>query len=799
MAEYEYEDLLGGDAPPANPIPVDPVTQALATLRRLSQPVTPAAAVGNDLASRPLSPEAAGLRPVVDMSVPLSHPGFTGTPPGEGPGAASRPDFAVGVDRFGADRTATDTGQPYEAPNDYTPPAMPGSVDEATRVQNDQLSRAAAAQEAFGRKKFEAQQAHAVAQADAMEESVIEQGLLNTRQDRTVAMINARADAELAAHLKELDAKAKEEPNPARWWDNQSGLGKALWALSLVFGAAHTALTPGAKNAALEMVRQEISSDVARQDARLKRELDVLREKGSDIRERRTRNLSDSYQKYSREYSRIMAMERAWMVRATAPNDLDAQAMKLEAQGWFEQQKLGILGAYRQELVAARQAEAARSFQAAQAKLDRDFRSKQAADEREFQESQKALDRQLQRDLAQISVSAKGPRVNAQGLPVDEHGLPVLREVQSGPGTGLVLKDRTTGKMAGDGVIRVRDDKMMQEASEVRDKANARYTAMKKLRDLLADEGSMVEVAGVGVVNPQLNAQIQQLGYEIAKTHDPRVTNQDFSKGVEQAMGFDPNGDWLERGKFVGNRKEIIAKIDEDLANMPPHVSSQVNKFLDRGIVGTVEAVWDPSLLEAPKVPERPANQVEGRPNVTLEERPVTSAKDYSTRFRAEQADVNRRGQELPDHDPAAMRSLLEGVKGRGPAGVEAEARRILKSLDAREEAIRVRNEGADFPGGSVFNQRPLSESDERELRQVQTTRKMVESVAADEVSRAAQKLKRVEENIKALKKIELQSGRKWVTDDVVRNKAKELGLDRDPRAVDELVKKLRNIDITKN
>lgn len=787
MASYEYEDLLGGDAPPANPAAVDPLAQALAALKRLAQPAqAPEAVVGADL----MTP------PGVQVPDRLASEGLSvGAGAPVAPTGTERPaEYQVGIDRFGAERGTPDvTGTAGFDPSatQYTPPTAPTGVDDATRQVNAQLSRAAAAQEAYGQAKLKADADHANRTAQAHEDAAQEQLLLGVRNDRAMEMINARADAETAAMLTELSNKAKEEPNPGRWWDDMGGLGKALWGLSLVFGAGYAAITPGARNAALDMVRQEISNDVARQEARLKREMDVLERKGRSMEKRHDRNLSDQRSKYEREYSRIMALERAWLARAVAPGDMDAEAAKAQSQAFFEEKKLGLVSGYRDEKVQAAAQAAARAHASAMQVASQRFQANQAALERQARADEKALDRQLQRDLAPVSLSAGMTGPGSQRNPLGKDGKPMYRELQSGvkSGRGVVLMDEKTGQpTGGDGVFFAADDKSFQDANETVEKANTRYTSLVKLKNLLEQEGSMGEALGVGIINPALQAEIQAIGYEIAKSHDARVTNQDFSKGVEQALGFDANGSFLDRTKFVMNRKEIIEKIDADLKAMPARVTESLQKYNDGSVNGQGQRpVWNPKYLQAPEEQVRGQNAVEGKPNLDLnqEKEPLT-IKSYRERAGEEMKDPQKAGQLLPDHDSKQVQAVLEGVKGRGVDGVKAEAARVLKSVESRLEELHTRTEGPGFgPGEELTPER------RQEMERLTNTHRIVSALERDAVEQAAEKVRKVEATLKQLKNIERAAGKKWVTPEVMRNKAKEMGLDRAPAEVEAIIKKL--------
>lgn len=760
MPSYEYEDLVGGnsaairgeDIANGNEPGFDtPLDRAIRVLQALKAPAArPEVVVGNDLA-------ASAAKPVVAPS-----PADTVNPLGPAPQPAPPQDFGPPTTGLSSSRFAADENRP---------PDPAHSVDQATQMVNDQVVRMGEARSRYMKAKDAAAASRATAQADALDDSVTEQGLLNTKHERTMEMLNARADAETAGKLHQLSMLAKQEPNPGRWWENQSGLGKALWALSLVFGAAHTALTPGAKNAALDMVRQEISNDVALQDARLKREMAIGELDYSTMKEKQLRNRSDAMGKYEREYSRLQALERAWQVRAVAPNDLDAQAGKMESQMWFEQMKLPLVQQLRSELVDARaRAEQMRHQEGMQASAQRFQNDQRIATER-YQSGEKELDRQLQRDLAEIKVSGKFA-TDSRGVPVDEHGVPLYRTVQSGAGTGLVLKapGGKPGGIGGRGELNVRTDKQLEDANKVVRNANTGYTARVELLKLLKEEGAVETIAGIGagIVNPRINAKVQELGYAIARSQNDRVSDKDFSSGVQQAMGFDANGNWLQRGKFAVSKDEIISMLEKDVADMPAKVTDSLQTYNDKGINGDSELVWDPKLLAAPKVEERTQEDIRGVTSVAVPGVSQYTVKSYDEASQKAVTEPERRT--LPEHDPGPVQAIISmsrDDKGktsmRSPDDVSAEASRVISKLDAD---IKRAHEAGDVAA-------------ERKLT---NTRAIADSVANDVHKRAQETLDKFEQRVKATP---------YLSKDSARKQAREMGI-RAPREVDAIIEKLK-------
>jgi hypothetical protein len=754
-------------APEPAASPFDIAAQATSALAAMGQPMgqpDPGAVIGQDLAAAASAP----VPPIGnDRQQYAAQPSVIPAPP---PPA----EIPVAVDKFGAEHDTvsapsvdlSNPGNAYDPnANEYTPPQA-ATLGQANAMLGDQTARVAGAYEDFQAKKTAAQESHGLAKVAALEESARRQAEVDARFEKANAHAKALADAETATWLQNLGNLAKQEPNPHRYWENTSGLGKALWLTGLVFSAAHVAITPGAKNAALDMLREEIRQDVALQDARLKREMSVEQLKGTTMTARHARNLTDAHDKRARELTRVQALERAWLARAEVPGDLDKQAAKAEAQLFFEQNlKLPLIQDVQRQKFAEKQAAVAQAHAAAQANQ-----------QREWQEGQNALDRQLRRDLAQIELeSKKGGRVPGY----DENGIPVLRQVQSGTGagasTGLIIKGPDGKPVGGDGVLRVRDDKQLQDATEVTEKANRRYHAMQKLRTLLAKHGGAIDTAmalGVGVTDPELMATINQLGYEIAKEHDPRITNQDFSKGVGQAMGFDPNGNWLERGKFATNTKDILAKLDADLSEMPNHVSNSLNKYVDGSIMGQgSKAVWQPVDLKSPEPKVPTSAETEGRPK-PYDATAVTGVADYDKKVKADAA--NPAGvTQVPDHDREAVRAIKDTAVGSGPAAIKAKAADTIAKLEARRVELSERHAKTGADVGD-------------ELNRIEATKTIVQTVADDAAKKAVKTLKKFQTHMDGLRKTAEAGGWKWKpTAETARSVAGKMGLQRSTEVED--------------
>lgn len=727
----------------------DPVGVAIQTLQRVGA-LPPSGAP-------PMAPmgEPAPQPAMADMAAPMAAPEPAAPAVPMGPPPTAQPGTLE--DAYGPSFTTT------------KPPA---TVGEAGAQQQSALSD-------VGQSSYEAKQAafDANRSMQARVAGVQEQRLAAMEELQAATVVQrkrnvAEANLETAGWIQQLQDQAAKEPNPSRWWENQSTLGKALWSLSLVFGAGYAAMTPGAKNAAMENVRSLMNADMDEQRKRLDKELSALKTKGELMKDRQARTMSDFRDDHTYGLTRIDALERAFMARATLPGDQDALAMKAEAKAAFAALKLPYVERYRQEKLAEKAAAEARRHDFAMQGARQRFDKAEREAGQLFTTGRDAKLHQYKLEESPVSVSASFQPGGA--IPLGKDGIPVLSELQSGVGAeaaGLVLKGADGKPAHGHGSIRFRDYKDMVAAGDTVKLANTRYTATKELLDLLDGEGSMVEVMGLGIVNPAIQARVQELGRTIAKTHDKRVTDKDFSGGVEEGMGFDPNGNWLERGKFAWSVDEIKAKLRDDLNSMPVIVKETLRPLNDAAINGQgTEAVWDPHYLRGQKIRERNAAEIEDK---ARPDRPLKDVQDYVNRRAAEAKDPARQGLELPDIDRAPVERILDTARGRGPKTVAAEAAKVLEELKTKQGALtEAVGMGVD-PWSGVKDVGAV----QAELQRTNATITAVETIAKDAEKKAAKTVKDFEKWAQSMRNIGRDAGKDFVTDDFIRENAKKRGL----------------------
>lgn len=780
----ETPELMG----PQTNNEMDAVVRAVQTLQAIGNSLSPATQVGRELAgataqpqpdpaqasygrmmSGPLDPSEAGIP---DLRFGQSR-APTGIDAGPGP-VEARPDFLSAPPGGEAGEKALRPTRAEELAN-YEMTKV-GSVEQEMK---DAYVAHTAYQEALQAAKAD----HADKEARAHENAVTKQQLLNARTEREQAMIDAKVDADMAASMSRMSQLAKEEPNPARWWENQDGLGKALWAMSLVFSSAYVALTPGAKNTALEMVQGEIRRDVEAQMARNRREMAIEEMSATNIQRKGQRASDRLRSKYEREYATIMALERAWVARAAVPNDLDAAAMKQEGIAFLSGMRLQLAQQKRAEDVAAGRAQL-------QMKHDKEMLAlRNAQEDKMFW----WLDKQ-RRDLAELELSAKagGPKYDAQGRMLNKEGVPLFSEsTATGASGNIIVWDPKTKNPAVSpynqqpGVAVFRDDAQRQKFDDTDRLGNERYDKrVRLLEKLRAKKGTELAVGtAIGEVDPEIESLILDLAFTDAKAVDGRVSDADLMNKIRQNVGFNPDGKGLDRLKYAFNYDKIANMVDADIKRMPKYMGEHLGSFLDRSIQGDAQVAWKPANLAIPEVKKRSQLDVEGKPAQDMSANPVSGVKDYKAR--AAQDTGAAEGQFLPSHDKNAITAALAAAEGRGPEGVAAEARRILSELDGEKQAFKAKFEDQSvYPGSPVTRPgtaQTQTQEDKDRLAYMENTETIVKSVLKDAEAKAA----------KTLKQFEQFANMPWVDEERMREEAvKRFNLGEAPREVNAIIKK---------
>jgi hypothetical protein len=605
-------------------------------------------------------------------------------------GTPQRPDYPVGVDRFGAELGQPDLADVPRAPVDPYPGVRDpysdvprfgyGDVAAADRAESDQINQ-------VGRSRADLADAQIRSQADLLsrQAAVQEQGVREMQRadmdyQAARATAEAKADQETAQWLEQVTTLAQKEPSPDRWWDTRSSFGKALWGLGLVFSTIHAGITPGAKNAVLEMVKQEINNDVERQQQRLEREMQALKLTGQVMDKRQARLLSDMQDDHTMRLTRIQALEKAWLTRAATPGDPQKAAALAESQMFLDELKLGVIGKRRD--VAVQQQNSA---------LDRTHATRLkgmeiAQRQREALQQQKQFDDELDYKYWKEKTDAA---VTLATRPAGSDKLPDKRGVAFDTGAVMVGPD---GQPVGDGTFYVRDEKAHQEVGEITTSASKLYRDLNRLAEKLEEKGVAARAAGVaiGETDPEIQKLVTDIAYGTAKQLDPggRLSEMDVLKGGMAKFGFGPDGKLLDRAKHNWDPSAIANMIREETKNMEVEVGKKLAKYNDVSLNGQrTRVLWRPQNIEAPKVPDRTSVDDSIKAGTYVPPAPPTSAKEYDAKLAQEQTQRGLRGVLLPLHDRTEVAAARASFEGKGPDKIRDAAARALAA--AKDENTR--------------------------------------------------------------------------------------------------------------
>lgn len=717
-------------------------------------------AYGTDLMRPGQDPAAYDLANPPSPPIPARIAGLAGGPlneqmPPDAVAPRNGADYLTPVDAIGSeDRTTTRQAsapdQAYAGPEPTTPSAdmpasPPGSVAEADRQFAQSARDTADAQSNSAQAKLAAETYHAQQMQTALEDSAEEQQLANHAFERARQANEAKADADTASWITSMEAKAKEEPLPGRWWSNQGHLGQALWGLGLLFSSAYAAITPGARNAALDMVRQNINNDMEEQKARQGREMAVLKLKGEAMRQQQDRAANDIRDDHSMRMTRIQALEKAWMNKATIPGDQDALAAKAASQQFFQELKGKVIEDFRNEKISATQNELNRRHAEVMQAAAQNFQAKQNDLNRAAEESRFTRELQSKYDLAPVSIgTGAGGKVTGPGADMKDLPRVIPRQM------GSVLVDQS-GKPVNGGNITFRpgDDKQFSAFTAANANANEQYKDLTELQTALRD-GRTVSGIATGVMNPQVEHLLKRIAYRTAKQENGnRVSDNDFANAVNESIGFNPDGNTLEKGKFFANYKEIQKLVDKQIADMPGTVTNTLNQYNDANINGQdTKIIWSPPNLSAPEV--RPKNSAEEQ-GVTPKTQPIVGVTDYNNRRALEDQNPARRGYLLPEHDKAAVESVIAGTEGRSPATVHAVAGATLDQLKAKAEAL-TKQLNPDLWNGEQPLDPAAREAAIQALSRVYTTEDIIDRIENDAATKQQKELNKFKSQAKALR-----------------------------------------------
>ncbi len=548
---------------------------------------------------------------------------------------------------------------------DPNEPVAPGDIEGQYVREQQSLQAVGDAKMAHAMADMAAEKERAERVATAHVDSAAETQKAN--QDFQVAREAAqvKADADTQAWMMEYTTKAQQEPNPDRWWDNRSGLAKALWAMSLVFGSAYAATTPGAQNVALQMVQDNIQQDIALQKHRLTQELDALKLKGSTVKERNLRNLTDMTDDHTMEMGRLQTLKQAYLARAAAPGQAGMQAGMAGALAFFAEKELGV---------ASRKTGSAVQIEDARLQRDHSSRLQSIAQGHamRMQNDAQAHDwgkqsREIAKDYDLAQAAAKAAAAKSQGEAMkDVHG------VSASLGARMVGSPLSQEL----GTPDVQVDKLNHpKMSAIFEVANRRYENLRKVAEAM-DKGNFVDRMLSG--DATLRAAATELGYTTAKELDPqgRLSDQDVIFGSAVSLGYNPTDGKLDVIRFAQNHDGIRKMLDQQMRDMPGRVSKQASTYLNSNLVGKdARIAWAPQDLTVEKPVDPNASEAYGLSSPTAPK----DVADFRAKRNAEDADPRFRGRHLPEYDQGAVEKFKTATQGMSPSEVKAAAKKAIK------------------------------------------------------------------------------------------------------------------------
>lgn len=655
-----------GPYTPANPLDPQGILAALAALNPVPAQPDPSIQMtddaGNPLPSPPINyataqptdpaqpnpgPEYAGdlqwLPFLEHQSFDPTLPNFAGKPPAAqppGPAPAAQPfsgatpqQIAANVQMDNPQSAGPGAGTATQPQATQSQPFLPGSLDNPNiALANEGI---AAHNEANAKTASDRDLAQRRVQADTDYATGLQKAQIDYQHQR--AMAEASANQETQAWLQKYETMAAQEPNPHRWWDNESGLGKAVWLLGLAFSSAHAAITPGARDVALDMIQREIDQDVQLQKDRLQRSLAAMGTEGKLMQQRHQQNLTDLTDDHTMTLGRLQALHQTMLDKAAVPGDAQAAATMAQANTWLAGKVADTANARAAQTFRAKEAEANRTLQMNIAKLT-DARERAIAAGHDVTELAGGT---IRAGVATAAAQAKG-----QG-----------DQVRISPAAGFVVMDDKTGKpLNGDGGLYVDKSMKPDQLATAEAGANQKLADLQKARDALANASTAQLMAGAV---PELNAAMADLKLQESGGHlshnSMGLINLYGQKiagmSTGQGMGFKDN---TEAALF---RDQMLKVLDEGIHNHVAEVQNQFAPYLPKG----AHLIYDPHSVEAPATPKpTAADQLAETGN-------YQPAQVYDTAsFRAAKA-----GDHPLKYDTEAEQQAQAAFKGKSPATID--------------------------------------------------------------------------------------------------------------------------------
>lgn len=525
-------------------------------------------------------------------------------PPGPEQLAAPQPAFGTtpGLADFDPAAVMSGPAPGYGVPASSVPPAeeqgiqnpIPRATPAAKAPPPGRMDPYTAANAALDTSQTQAAQAaydQAVAQneatrqltdrkAQAMEERNRAQAAADQQFQMARDQAQKTADMETAKWMADMEEQAKKEPNPKRWFANQSSFGKGLWLLSLAFGTKAAATAPGVQNIAIAMIREEMDKDMAEQKARLAREMQVLERRGGVIDKRTAQRLANLRDDHTIRAGQLLAMEKAALERANAPGSADDQAAMAAAHTWLAQQRMATAATRAQQAFQAKESQLARGHAAWMQKQNQQWQSTEKAIDRAEAAARDALNYAAKVSEASAKNDAASKKAAAEAaantfqLDPRASGVTVMKDGKAVPLTLLNSNER--------------EAKKVEQVTNLANAAQEVSAELQLIKRALADGSFAERILGTDTT---LQSAVVRLGYSKAKENDPRgiVTNADFMSGIVSAMGMKydtATGRFMQEAKWsaVGKTpsEELAKAIDKELAVVESRTNAKLNTYVSQ-------------------------------------------------------------------------------------------------------------------------------------------------------------------------------------------------------------------------
>lgn len=511
--------------------------------------------------------------------------------------------------------------------------------------------------------------------ADVYESHATAQGLVDQQYQTARAAARKDADAETAAWMRDIEQKTRQEPSPSHWFESQSGFGKIMTIMSIAFGALAASKNPAIKNIGIEMMQHEIERDMQGQKDKLARQLEVAKMRGQKIDSKLASRLADAKDDHTLMAERYSALQQAAIARAQAPGPEDQRAAYATAAQWASEKGFEIAGK-----------RSDRAYLEREKKLDRDAENARAymTDKRD-RDIAKATS-QEHYDLAGIKYGMTAAKPQAQD--------PKLKDTRTLPPqiTGMRVVDDKTGQPVGPhaGGGLVVSDKVEKEVISASKQANEHFATLKRVsQELGKDEDLSVLLKR----SPQLVSDLTALGYQTAKDNDPggRITDKDFSAGVEQELGGDLLSlkGRLAAGTFAAGQGKLKEIVDKHIRDFPKKFGRNMGTYIDAsipGYEGNTRLDWTPQSVETEEAKPPTPSQIESKYGGSGK---VPSPKSFADLAHGEAVE-RAGGQGLPPYKPGVediVTQTIADFKGATPSKIGDFARTAMSAVKGDQRA----------------------------------------------------------------------------------------------------------------